>query len=128
MNTEEDGKYSIGKPSSQVAPFLGLVLLAIFLTGSQIDQVDHEQCVPVKSRAPPQYIPIAMTDHVTKTFPSHYRLLAYTEGTSKNVEKLKSIKFSGVPVLYIPDFTGASSYKVGQKLDHNILCQGYCSK
>ena len=113
--TEEEGRQSVVSLSSQVAPLLGLLLLAILLTVSQLDQADHEQCVPVKSRAPPQYIPIAMQDHVTKSYPSHYRLLAYTEGTTKNVEKLKSIKFSGVPVLFIPDFDGAASYKVRQK-------------
>ena len=66
------------------------------------------------SRAPPQYIPISLPENVTKIFPSH-RLLAYTEGTNKNIEKLKSIKFSGVPVLFIPDLV-IGGYKLVRPL------------
>ena len=63
------------------------------------------------SRSPPQYLPITMSSSVTALLP-HYRLLAYTEGANKNIEKLKSVKFTGVPVLFIPDMSVAASYKV----------------
>ena len=63
------------------------------------------------SRSPPQYLPITMPSSVTALLPQ-YRLLAYTEGANKNIEKLKSVKFTGVPVLFIPDMSVAASYKV----------------
>ena len=63
------------------------------------------------SRSAPQYLPITMPASVTALLP-HYRLLAYTEGANKNIEKLKSAKFTGVPVLFIPDMSVAASYKV----------------
>ena len=63
------------------------------------------------SRSPPQYLPITMPSSVTALLPQ-YRLLAYTEGANKNIEKLKSVKFNGVPVLFIPDMSVAASYKV----------------
>ena len=63
------------------------------------------------SRSPPQYFPITMSSSVTALLPQ-YRLLAYTEGANKNIEKLKSVKFTGVPVLFIPDMSVAASYKV----------------
>ena len=63
------------------------------------------------SKSPPQYLPITMPSSVTALLP-HYRLLAYTEGANKNIERLKSVKFTGVPVLVIPDMSVASSYKV----------------
>ena len=65
------------------------------------------------SKSAPQYLPISMSDNVTKHFPKH-RLLVYTEGTNKNIEKLKSIKFSGVPVLFIPELGVKNAYKVRQ--------------
>ena len=46
-----------------------------------------------------------MSDSVNATFPS-YRLLAYTEGSYTSLESLKTVKFSGVPVLFIPDHAG----------------------
>ena len=63
------------------------------------------------SRSTPQYVPITMPSPVTALLP-HYRLLAYTEGANKNIEQLKSVKFTGVPVLFIPDMSVAASYKV----------------
>ena len=57
------------------------------------------------SRSPPQFLPIALSDSVNATYPA-YRLLAYTEGSYTSLEKLKSVKFSGVPVLFIPDHGG----------------------
>ena len=63
------------------------------------------------SRSAPQYLPLTMPGPVTALLP-HYRLLAYTEGANTNIEKLKSVKFTGVPVLFIPDMTVAASYKV----------------
>ena len=63
------------------------------------------------SRSTPQYVPITMPGSVTALLP-HYRLLAYTEGANKNIEQLKSVKFTGVPVLFIPDMSVAASYKV----------------
>ena len=63
------------------------------------------------SRSAPQYLPITMPSSVTALLP-HYRLLAYTEGANKNIEQLKSVKFTGVPVLFIPDMSVAASYKV----------------
>ena len=63
------------------------------------------------SRSTPQYVPIIMPSSVTALLP-HYRLLAYTEGANKNIEQLKSVKFTGVPVLFIPDMSVAASYKV----------------
>ena len=57
------------------------------------------------SRSQAQFIPIAVSESVNRTFPS-YRLLAYTEGSYTNIERLKSVKFSGVPVLFIPDHAG----------------------
>ena len=82
-------------------------------SGGSGPQGDTSRCVPVMSKSPPQYLPITTPDSVTTLFP-HYRLLAYTEGANKNIEKLKSVKFTGVPVLFIPDMSGAASYKVSQ--------------
>ena len=38
--------------------------------------------------------------------------MAYTEGSYTNLERLKSVKFSGVPVLFIPDHGGSFSQAV----------------
>ena len=48
---------------------------------------------------------------MSATFPL-YRLLAYSEGSHTNLERLKSAKFSGVPVLFIPDHGGSFTQAV----------------
>ena len=95
---------------AQVAPILGIVILTTFLALPYLVTEDS-RCSSIKSKAPPQYIPISLSDETIKQYPRH-KLLAYTEGAGKNVEKLKSIKFSGVPVLFIPSLDTPTSYKV----------------
>ena len=72
---------------------------------------EGSRCEPVLPRSQPQFLPISLADSVNATFP-RYRLLAYTEGSYTNLERLKSVKFSGVPVLFIPDHGGSFSQAV----------------
>ena len=54
----------------------------------------------------PQYIELAMPDDISSLFPK-YGLFAYGEGEGKSVERLKTEKFSGIPVLFIPGNSGS---------------------
>lgn len=59
----------------------------------------------------PQFAKIAMLDHVADNF-KRYNLYAYSEG--HHIDAMRKMKFSGVPVLFIPGSGG--SYKQARSL------------
>ena len=59
---------------------------------------------------------------MTARFPQ-YRLLAYSEGSHTSLERLKSAKFSGVPVLFLPDHGGDFSQAVSLAASSAQLCR-----
>ena len=59
---------------------------------------------------------IPMSEHITKMYPQ-YGLYAYGEGHITS--DIRSMKFTGVPVLFVPGSAG--SYKQGMKNDRTLF-------
>lgn len=100
------------------------VLFLGFLMGTVDYLVNHEEnrCEMTYMFEYPQYVRIVLPIPVAQNFP-RYKLYAYGEG--QYTEKLRSMKFRGVPVLFIPGNGG--SYKQVRSLASISLRKSFSS-
>ena len=54
----------------------------------------------------PQYITVPISDKINSSF-SKYNLVVYGEGEGKRTNNIQKLKFSGIPVLFIPGNAGS---------------------
>ncbi|XP_052784652.1 GPI inositol-deacylase-like [Mya arenaria] len=94
---------------ASVKPVIGSVLMIFLVVLGILDvitNIEENKCEMTWMYEMPQYLPVEMPKKVREKYP-HYGLYVYGEGQYANM--LRSMKMTGIPVLFIPG--NAGSYK-----------------